>query len=166
MAYPRKSIAQKKLEGTYRKDRDSEREETENALSIVLPVKELKISKVIQDKNVKKAYKEHIGFLHNLGPLAEQIADSPLLEQAYFCLQEANRIQEHLSTVDMDSDEYTKLEKSYFRFFNVYERIVKEFFLTPNARTKLKLDILSAKEKETNIEHKSIVSSLLKNKES
>lgn len=164
---PKKPAALKKLEGTYRKDRDGDRELQEQKLASVLPSGSLKVPKSITDPMVRKAYKNHIELLRSLGEAAEQKADSPLLEKAYVCLEKANMALRGMQDVSMLDDEYQKLENSYFKNLNKFESIVKEFYLTPTARAKLKLDALTATEKQLNItEKKSAVASLLEKKES
>lgn len=164
---PRKPVALKKLEGTYTKYRDEGREEAEKQLSAVLPASKIKVSKEITNPEVKKQYKSHIEMLKSLGGAFVQMADSPLLEYAYCCLQASKVAYEVLKQTDVLAEEYESLMKKYTKFFGEFERIGKEFLLTPQERNKLKLDVLTAAEKQLNIiEKKSAVASLLERKQS
>lgn len=161
---PKLPAALKKQRGTLR-SYDKDQEEQEKKLQTVLPVTKIQISKEITNPDVKKAYKNHVALLRSIG--AEQRADSVLLNMAYLSLQKAIEIHEQMELYDMTSDEYFKLDKYYNRHLDKFERIVKEFYLTPTARAKLRLDLLTAKEKVLNIaEKKSAVASLLERKQS
>lgn len=168
---PRKPVALKKLEGTYREDRDGENAVIEQKMAAILPQKHLKVPKTITNPEVKKAYKNHIELLRSLGGMAEQIADSPILESAYYSLQVAYEYREIMKNPDLTTDE--GMEKwgaaagIYLKFMERFEKITKDFYLTPKERAKLKLDVLTATEKEQNIQkNQSIIASLLEKKES
>lgn len=165
---PKKPIALKKLEGTYRHDRDDERALQEKKLQAILPAGKLKINnKEITDKAVKKAYRDHIELLRCLGGAAEQKADSPLLQEAYWCLQEAEKLKTQIRELDVLDDMYDKLTTKQLKLFSKYEEIVKDFYLSPNARIKLRLDVLTVQEKGLAVEEKkSAVASLLEKKTS
>ena len=168
---PRKPIAQKKLEGTYTKYRDEEREKEEQKIALLLPQKHLKVPKTITNPEVKKAYKNHVELLRSLGGMAEQIADSPILESAYYSLQVAYEYREIMNNPDLTTEEgidkWGSAAGIYLKFMERFEKITKDFYLTPKERAKLKLDVLTATEKEQNIEkNKSVIASLLEKKQS
>lgn len=164
---PRKPVALKKLEGTYTKYRDAEREIQEQKLAAVLPSKPLKVPKTITNPEVKKAYKNHIELLRSLGGMAEQIADSPILESAYYSLQVACECQKKMDDPNTNPEDWANNAGAYIKFMDRFERITKDFYLTPKERAKLKLDVLTATEKEQNIEkNKSVIASLLEKKQS
>lgn len=164
---PRKPIAQKKLEGTYTKYRDEEREKEEQKIALLLPKGSLKVPKSITEPEIKKAYKNHVELLRTLGPMAEQKADSPLLEDAYFSLQVAFRCRKQMTSEDISQEDLKTVTDIYVKFMDRFERLAKDFYLTPKERAKLKLDVLTATEKEQNIEkNKSVIASLLEKKQS
>lgn len=166
MGRPKLPVEVKRQRGTLR-SYDNELVEQEQKLALILPECGLKVPKSITDPKVRKAYKNHIELLHSLGGMAEQKADSSLLEIAYLALQKAYEAQERMSNYDLISDEYEKAEKSFFRNVNKFESIAKDFYLTPKARMQLKLDVLTGSEKQMNIaKQTSAIGSLLQNKES
>lgn len=167
---PKLPVAIKKQRGTFR-NYDKDQEKQEEQIKAVLPAGKLKISKEITDPAVKKAYKAHVEMLNALGGAAVQTADNPLLEYAYKCLQLSKETEQALKNLDVGNENYFKasesLSKQFRSYFQEFERIAKEFYLTPTARAKLKLDVLTATEKEQNIEkNKSVIASLLEKKQS
>lgn len=162
---PKKPTAIKKLQGTFRADRDSKAEENAQIPVRILPSSKLAVPRTIRASAVKKAYKNHIALLRAIG--AENAADSPLLETAYRSLGEALRILAALEELDADDDKYRTLLKNYGEHLKMYDSIARAFFLTPKARAQLRLDFLSAREKEIQIKKgQSVIESLISKKES
>lgn len=163
---PKLPVAIKKQRGTFR-NYDKDQEEQEEQLKEILPEGKLKVPKIITNPEVRKAYRNHIELLRALGGAAEQNADSPLLEEAYFCLQESLKARENLQFLEYGSELYNECLSLHFKLFTKYSATVKQFYLTPQARVKLKLDALTATEKQLNIsEKKSAVAKLLEEKQS
>lgn len=161
---PKLPVEIKRQRGTLR-SYDKGQEEQEKAVSAILPVGKLSVPKTLTDPGIKKAFKNHVELLRAIG--AETKADSPLLEQAYIALQSGKECYEKMEKLDVLDEEYDGLSDKWLKYTAKFERIVKEFYLTPTARAKLKLDSLTATEKQLNIEKgKSAVASLLEKKQS
>ncbi len=162
---PKKPVALKKLQGTFRADRDSENSKNTQILERILPVSKLTVPRTIRQGAVRKAYKRHIALLRAIG--AELAADSPLLEMAYRSLGEALRILDTLEDTPVSSATYINLQKAYTKHLQEFDRIARAFYLTPAQRAHLKLDVLSAREKELSIQkEQTVVEKLLSKKES
>jgi len=163
---PKKPVALKKMQGTYRADRDLKTSHADEILKKSLPAQPLKIPTWLKDKKVRSAYKKHIELLKLIG--AEQTADSPLLENAYFALEKAAEIREMLFNKSPLAEDFEILMKRFSKFYEIYSSTVKDFYLTPSARVKLTLDTLTSQEKEIGIatSQQSIIDKLIKEKES
>lgn len=163
---PKLPVEIKRQRGTLRKY-DLVQEETEHTVKKLLPAGKLKLAHEITDPEVKKNYRDHVAMLRALGGVFEQRADSPMLKEAYWSLQEAFKLMSLISELDVLSDDYDRLTNKQLRLFSKYEDIVKDFYITPQARLKLKLDMLTADEKKIDVESKkSAVSNLIAKKQS
>ena len=163
---PKKPVALKKMQGTYRADRDSLTVAADEKIKNQLPARPLKIPNWIKNKTVRTAYKRHIELLRLIG--AEQTADSPFLENAYFALEKAAEIREMLFDKNPLDEDFEILMKRFSRFYEIYSSTVKDFYLTPSARVKLTLDTLTSQEKEIGIasSKQNIIDKLIREKES
>lgn len=157
----------KKLKGTYRSDRHDEQVKQEHAMAAVLPKKHLKTPEEITDPETLSDYKEAVRMLRSLGGIYEQKADSPVLAAGYLALQKSRALWQQLNDLDILDPEYDKVSNLWFRYSDKFERVAKEFYLTPKSRTQLKIDTLTATEKAMNIvKQESAIGSLLKDKQS
>jgi len=167
----RKPVEQLKLEGTYRKDRHSERDKAQQqleqisnvgAIEIIIP--EFLTNKVLQDR-----YKFHCQYLIALKLLEPQ--DLDLLDMSYDLLQRAVDIRKMLDALQAknvlmenkdDILKYDQLSKMYIRYIDRYKQIASVFYVSPVARSKL---ILDAQQIEKNkIEKKSLMEQMLERK--
>ena len=161
---PKKPLALKKLQGTFRTDRDSPSADI-SANSAMLKPSKIAVPKSITNTAVKKAFKNHLQLLRFLG--AEQSADSPLLEIAYRALGESLRILRELEATAPDDKSYAIMQKSFRSNFELFEKVARDFYLTPRARAQLKIDMLTVQEKSLGIKKdESVVEKLLKQKDS
>lgn len=144
---PRKPVELKKLEGTFRKDRDSKDEGTQIALTqshFLLERKSLPCPKSITDDYVKKAWrilaKRELS-IHRLADI-----DIPHMEQMFLVLQRLRKVYAELleSEADENEERTEKLEKRWLNLVDKYSNMAKSYDITPAARAKLTLDELGA----------------------
>lgn len=163
MARPRKSIAELKANGSYRKDRHQEREKIEKTLAplSILNGKQLEVPKSITDKYVQEYYKYHTNFLVSLNIL--QPSDLPELEMLYQTLQNYRAIMYEISIIDtlLDFDKYERLLKMSVKLINTFSTLAKKYYISPEARTKLELDAITLQQKKEETNSKSAIGRLI-----
>ena len=162
---PRKTVAQLKLTGSYRKDRYGKRNETETAvaeLSTFTAGQSLEPPENITDDFVKNYYRYHTKLLIQLGIL--QPSDIPELNLMYETLQTERNVQAQLQKVDITKDlkTYTALAKILIKLINTFSSLAQKYYISPSSRTHLELDNLELQKKK--IENESIVSKIISNK--
>lgn len=165
MARPRKPVELKKIEGTYRKDRDAEREKTDLLIqkrADVIFSEDTKVScpKTIKTKYVKSYWKKLTSMLISIRVLSA--ADIPQLEQLCIVLEKLREIQEvWIKTTPFD-EEYDLIEKRFITLSNKFDILGSKYFISPQARTKLTLDNLTAVKTEQDIKkNENAIDSLL-----
>lgn len=162
MPRQRKTVAQLKKEGTFRKDRHGKREEAENAitaLSVFTEETKLIAPASITEKYLKEYYEYHTSLLISLKILNP--VDLPELEILYNLLQQLRDIQRALKKTDIvkDFDAYERLTKLQVSVSNQCNKLANKYYISPSARTKLQLDQLELQHKS--IETKSAIAKLL-----
>lgn len=144
---PRKPVEQKKLEGTYRKDRDAKEESTQVALRqshFLLERKSLSCPPTVTDEYVKKAWRTLAKRELSVHRLAD--IDVPHMEQMFLVLQRARKVYQDLleAEADDDGERAEKLEKRWLALADKFSSMAKSYDITPAARAKLTLDELGA----------------------
>ena len=163
MARTRKPIAQKKLEGTYRKDRDGNRDKSEIILSnLDTAFKEgdsLEPPANITDDFVKQHYIYHSRLLIKLHIL--QLSDIPELNMMYELLQRERQVERELESIDISSDidTFERLTKLQIKLSNAFSSLSVKYYISPTARTHLELDNLELEKAKS--ETQSITARLL-----
>lgn len=161
MANQTLSVAQKKLNGTYRKDRHGKQEQTEQKLSETCfsPETTLTPPKEITDPFVKDYYLFHTNQLIQLKILSP--SDIPEINLLYFQLQQLRQIQKQLLETDLtkDFDQYERLTKLSIKLGNSFSELAKRYYISPTARTRIQLDNLELETKKA--ENQSVISKLL-----
>ncbi len=141
-----KPIAQKKLEGTYRKDRDLEREQREAALSeikVVLPPgSTIRCPKSLKTKAARTFFRQHTAMLIRLQVLAH--SDLPQVERLWVIFEKLARVQESLIEADPLTAEFERLRNSYLMFARYFDSLAKNYYISPAARSRLTIDVLNA----------------------
>lgn len=159
----RKSIQQKKFEGTYRADRDGAQEKAEK---IIVPVHSattdlFPVPDEITNKEVRSAFNTHIQMLETVGYLCE--ADYEELSMMYVYLQKYKEYLAELNQIELDDENYDKVFNRMNRAQSKFSEIGKKYLLSPEARLKFALDTLTAKDKaiEVSKKEKSITEQIL-----
>lgn len=161
MANQTLSVAQKKLSGTFRKDRHAKQEKTENEISKTCfsPETQLSPPPEITDQFVKDYYSFHTNQLIQLKILSP--SDIPEINLLYYTLQQLRQVQKELSESDLknDLDRYEKLTKLSIKLGNRFSELAKRYYISPTARTRIQLDNLELEQKQA--ENKSVISRLI-----
>lgn len=151
---PRKPTSLKKLEGTYRKDRDDEKNKIEVSLAQdrnIIFGKEIKITcpKTITSKYIRAYWKKLTSMLISLQVLSP--ADIPQLEQLCIILEKLIEVQNvWINTTPFD-EKYETIQKLYLNLSNKFDSLGSKYYISPQARAKLTLDILNCKKTEQDI---------------
>ncbi len=160
----RLSVAEKKLKGTYRKDRQSEQEQIENEMSELVALNknsQIQVPKNLTNKNLIEFYKSHTKKLVELGLLAD--FDLPELNAMYEVLQQYYDVVEELKKTDIKENFilYKELTDISQRLLKTFSSLSSKYYISPTARAKLTLDVLDIQHKQT--ENKSAISKAMHN---
>jgi phage terminase small subunit len=141
---PKKSIELKKLEGTYRKDRDANSVEPIIANYLEIPLSILPPEN-ITDKLCREHYTHHVSLLANLKILT--YSDLPEINLMYETLQEYRKIYSKLHEIDIEKDfeHYEALSKLVIKFSKRFSELAVKYCISPVARSRLTLDMLQIK---------------------
>ena len=157
------SVAEKKLKGTYRKDRDEKQEKAENAVSSQIAFdrnSEIKAPAVFSGyPKIKKAFKLHAQSLIHLGLLAPQ--DVPELTMLYELLAQYTDVSQCLKSVDIvdNFEQYQALTHLRLNLQKQFSSLAAKYYISPTARAKLTLDVLEIDKKQS--ENESAISKIL-----
>lgn len=161
---PKISITEKKLRGTFRKDRHQDQEDVENILATTSAsdFQVVSVPEALTDSYVIEAYKEHSKWLSEIKQIYS--IDITELDQMYITLQQLRlatkkRIELETKGVIENLDEYYKLSQIEMKLRKQFIDMGKDFMMTPTVRSKLTIEQLTAdkmltdkKEKENLIE--------------
>jgi phage terminase small subunit len=151
---PRKPTELKKLEGTYRKDRDIPAEKAESVIqkSQILFPEEKRIScpKTIKTKFVRSYWKKLTSMLIQLKVLS--YADIPQLEQLCIILEKLREVQETFSLLSPLDENFEHMQKLFINLSNKFDQLGSKYYISPQARTKLILDNLTATKTQQEIQ--------------
>ncbi len=157
----RLSIAEKKLKGTYRADRDEKQEEAESAVSSVIAYEKTARVKAPSyfSSDIKKLYEQHAKSLIQLGLLIP--SDLPELQMLYDTLSQYREVNEALKGVDITDDlmTYQALTSIKCKLQQQFTSLASKYYISPTARAKLTLDVLEIDKKQG--ENESIISKIL-----
>lgn len=161
MGRHKKSIAEKKFHGTYRKDRDAKTEIAEKQLKpIMSTAADFPVPSSLTNKEVIQAYKDHINMLEKAGYLCS--VDYPELEAAYVYLQKLKCVETILLNSDPLDDDFDLIVKRYSRLQKAFSDITCRYLLSPTSRLKFVLDNLTAQQKQNDLDkEKSIMASIV-----
>lgn len=164
MARTRKTVAEKKRNGTYKPSRHGEQEKTENAIQEIIGQENFSINppKEITSKEIISFYKWHTNFLNQLHILTP--SDLPSINQMFLTLQQIQDLDERLHETDLtkDFETYEALTKLRIKLCNLFNGLATQFYITPTARAKLTLDHLEIEKKQN--ENQSVISKLIQAK--
>lgn len=144
---PKKPVEQKLLEGTFRKDRDTQSAKTQLVLtqnSFLLQRKSIPCPAEITDEYVKKEWRKFAKRELSIHRLSE--IDIPHMTQVFLVLQKSRRIYQRMLDAEAEDDEEAaeRLEKRWLNLVGKYNDLAKQYDITPKARAQLTLDELGA----------------------
>ncbi len=141
---PRKPVELKKLEGTYRADRDREADAVQCAVrktAVILDRKTVPCPKSISDDYVKRYWRNLTKGLLEIHALSG--ADIPQLEMMMKILERARILQRRLESGELDEEQEEAAERRYLKAVDAFDRIASKYYVSPAARAKLTLDELN-----------------------
>ena len=145
---PKKPTELKKLEGTYRKDRDSGiKTSADVAIAktsvIVQPEDKISVPKSIQTKAGKKFFRAVVENLKTLHVLSK--VDVNQIEVMARYLERIHEIDIKIRATDIeDKESYQYYSNLYDRTTKRFDELAAKFYITPAARVQLKLNELNA----------------------
>lgn len=157
MGRHKKPVEIKKLEGTYRSDRDGKAVVVSD---IVAPTTDIKVPSEIKNKKCISAFKSHTSFLSSLGLLQE--IDAGQLTNLYVILQEIYKIIETIEQMPCTDKSYESLINTYARLTTRFDSLAASYYISPAARTKLTSDMIQIQKGKEEVE--SIVARKLREK--
>lgn len=150
---PKKPTEIKKLEGTYRKDRDANNSDVVlKNTEIILTVEKIKCPKSITNSEVKKYFSKLTQGLLSIGVLSG--ADLPQIEQLCVILQKLKDAQQQFNDASVFDEDFDLIEKRYLRLVEKFDFLAAKYYVSPVARSKIRLDELNIKEKELTVAEK------------
>lgn len=159
----KKPVVEKKLAGTFRKDRHAEQEKAENLLNQICCIDQntiLTCPETITDKTAINFWDNQIKFLISCGILKPQ--DLPLFESLCKDLEMIREITKKLSMLEISdptSEQVDILLKRKSRLENSYNSKCVKFFVSPADRARLALDALDIERKQQ--ENQSAISKII-----
>lgn len=142
---PQKPVSQKKLEGTYRKDRDGEREKAAAALSqagaVLPPGAKVSVPRTLRTRAGRSFFKRHVEMLIGLQVLSEP--DLPQVERLWIAYEKLAEIQAEMIELDPLDEKFPALQKSFLSLSRYFDGLAKSYFISPAARSRLALDALA-----------------------
>lgn len=160
---PKKPVEMKKLEGTYRKDRDEQREIVQDTLvktPVILNALSVSCPKSITDKYCRKYWKTLTKMLLSIHVLSA--GDLPQLETMFVYLQKLREVQADFVQTSVLDEEFDLLEKRYTRLSTRFDQLASKYYVSPADRAKLKIDELSIVKSEQEIKkNESAIGNLL-----
>jgi len=145
MGNPRLPTELKKLKGTLNTTREKQNPGADTVIaetSVILPEQtKLSCPRWIENRVVKKFWKEEIKNLLTLRVLSR--VDLHQLEELCVILQQLYNVRDQLLSTDVDSEEYDLVEKRYERIGRRFDELANKFYISPAARTQLKLNDLA-----------------------
>ena len=142
---PQKTAAQKRLEGTYRADRDGERARAEALVAsvgtfypqgtVLRPPKSLATRK---GRSHWREVSRHNVALGMLSPV-----DLPQLERMCLLYEETERLRPLLQARSPLDEGYGKVLSDYLKAAKAYDELAAKYYVSPQARSRLALDALN-----------------------
>ena len=135
----KKSTEEHRLTGTYQECRHGGNADIVFAELLPIPDK-ISLPKPIaalEDKEIKKAFKEHVRMLIKLKSL--YAVDIPSLVNLYLILNDIHRLRDALEKIKVGSDEYLQAQDLYLKMIKTFDTLGGKFYLTPQVRNQMKL---------------------------
>lgn len=146
----RLSVAEKKLKGTFRADRDKKQEKAENTVcnTIAFPKDTIIAPPCHLPPDIQSLYCQHAQSLISLGLLTP--SDLPELAMLYDTLLQYREVNEALKGVDILDDlmTYQMLTNLKCKLQQQFTSLAARYYISPTARAKLTLDVLEIDKKQ------------------
>lgn len=159
----RKPVALKKLEGTYRKDRDADRADFTIAQTdlILSDTARVNVPASLKHPEAKKYFKDIVDGLSCIGVLAK--IDLKQVEEFCLVFQKLKSLEKKFITIEPEDKDFYSVMRAYLSLLDKFNSMAALYYVSPVARSKIRLDELAIKEKELNVEAKTkdAVSNLL-----
>lgn len=159
---PKKPVALKKLQGTYRADRDGGAERAQCQLAsvsgvIIPPETKITCPKTLRTKYVRAYWRRLTANLVAMQVLSYN--DLPQLETLMIILEKLREAQEQFLDCafpeQSDAEEIARYEfilKTVAKLSNLFNTLGSKYYISPSARAKLTLDALSIQKTAQEIE--------------
>ena len=145
MPYPKKAIAQKKLEGTYNATRDGAREKAEAAVASVgvfYPAEtRLRCPKTIRTTAGRRHWRMATQNCLRLGMLSP--VDLPQVERMCWLFEKIEEIGEAFRRMSPLEEGFKQALDSLLKMSKAYDALADKYYISPQARSRLALDALN-----------------------
>lgn len=153
----------KALRGTLNTTREKANPAADTTLketSLILKASSVGCPKSITDKYCRQFWKKLTSGLLSIGVLSA--ADIPQIEQLCVCLQKLREVtQVYIGTSPFDED-FDELQKRWIALSNKFDQLGSKYYISPVARSKIRLDDLNIKKAEQEItKNESVIQQLL-----
>lgn len=160
---PRKPPALKKLEGTYRRDRDAPAEAAQAACAsagvLFQPGTKIACPKTLRTKTGRAYWRTLTQTLVSLGVLAA--ADLPQLEELCLTLEKLVEIRALFSQAEPLGEHWDHLMNSFLKLSKHFDALAAKYYVSPAARSRLTLDALNVAKTAREIEREDAIGRLL-----
>lgn len=156
----RKPYEQKQLQGTLRPDKERQQQSAEHFLTttpVIFPKETvLPIPETLKTEIGRNEYKQVTSNMLTLGILSP--ADLPQIEIMCKYLEEAAKVQNIIDTLpfpfktERQREDYIAYGKIRDRAVNIFNELAKKYYISPGARAELKLSVLTAMQKELDLQ--------------
>lgn len=154
----------KRLKGTLNTTREKQNPSADVAIaqtSVILPEgTKISVPKTIKTTYGKKYWKTIISNLGTLRVLSK--ADIPQIENLVITLEKLREVQEQFVNCSVYDEEFDLIEKRFTRLSQKFDLLAAKYYISPQARTQLKLQDLNLIKTAQEIQkNESAVSNLL-----
>lgn len=145
MPYPKKPIAQKKIEGTYRADRDAPREEAEAvaaSVGVFYPQgASLRCPKTIRTTEGRRHWRAVTQNCIRLGMLSP--VDLPQVERMCWLYEKIEELGAAFRRMSPLEDGFKVALDSLLKMSKAYDALADKYYVSPQARSRLALDAIN-----------------------
>ncbi len=135
----------KRRRGTLNVTREKQNPGAEDVIaqtSVILPEDaRVAVPKSITEPKVRKFFKETVKNLLSLRVLSA--VDIPQIETMCVTLQKLHEVQAEFMQLDMFDEKFDAIEKRFERLGKRFDELARLFYISPDARTRLKLNDLT-----------------------
>lgn len=160
---PRLPTELKALRGTLNTTREKANppaDKTIKETALILNASSVSCPKTITDRYCRQYWKKLTSGLLSIGVLSA--ADIPQIEQLCVCLQKLREVQEVFIQTSPFDEDYDAIQKRWLNLSNKFDQLGAKYYISPVARSKIRLDDLNIKKTEQEItKNESVIQQLL-----